>query len=61
MNAHSSSLSYLGLLGDLERRVVMPWMLKRNQVGQFSVHDNSLKYNLSTDAGLNMESGISQM
>lgn len=39
----------------------MPWMLNHNQVGQFSVHDNSLKYNLLTDGGLNMESGILQI
>lgn len=36
-------------MNDLEGQVTVPWMLKINQVGQFSVHNNSLKYWHSAD------------
>lgn len=60
-NAHRSYLRYSVILGDLEEQVVVPWKMKFNQVDQFSVHDNSLKYNHLADVELNVESDILQM
>lgn len=57
---HTEVLRYLRMLDDLEGQVTVPWMLKINQVGQFSVHD-SLKYYYLPDVELNMAPGISQV
>lgn len=58
---HIEVLRYLRMLDDLEGQVTVPWMLKINQVGQFSVHNNSLKYCHLADTELNMGPGISQV
>lgn len=57
---HTEVLRYLRMLDDLEEQVTVTWMLKINQVGQFSIHNNRLNYNHFTDVELNMEPGISQ-
>lgn len=58
---HTEVLRYLRVLDDLEGQIAVSWMLKINQVGQFSVHKNRLKYNHLADVELNIEPGILQV
>lgn len=58
---HSEVLRYLRMGDDLEEQDTVSWMLKINQVGQFSIHNNRLNNNHLADVELNMELGKSQV
>lgn len=58
---HTEVLRNLRMLDDWEGQVTVSWMLKINQIGQFSIHNSRLKYNHLANVELNMEPGILQV